>query len=244
MSPSAIAEQAITAGLDLIAISDHNAAGNSTALKEYSRVQAGEISCFYGIEAQTREEVHILCLFDEAGAALDFGDFLDGYLPPVENDEEYFGMQLIVDEHEEVKQKVDKLLSNSLNLSTTQLARKTYEYGGVAIPAHICRQAYGIVTQLGFIPTIEGEPFEALELSAETGMEKLKQLVPDWKQFGIVKFSDAHTLDQIGKISTLFAMEEPTIEEFRKALRGDEDRGILEYRKNQEPAEENNGPES
>ena len=51
-----------------------------------------------GMELQTREEVHLLCLFDTLEQLAAWQNLVNGHLPPLENDIEYFGEQFVVDE--------------------------------------------------------------------------------------------------------------------------------------------------
>ncbi|MBN1934335.1 MAG: PHP domain-containing protein, partial [Anaerolineae bacterium] len=62
MIPPLIVQQALEMGLDAIAITDHNCAANVSAVIEAAR-DSGLI-VLPGMEVQSREEVHLLCLFD------------------------------------------------------------------------------------------------------------------------------------------------------------------------------------
>ena len=58
--------------------------------------------CLYGMEAQTAEEIHVLCLFSSLNEALNFGDFIYTLLPPFMNVPEKTGDQVYVDEEENI----------------------------------------------------------------------------------------------------------------------------------------------
>ena len=67
MTPNNIANMAALSGLDVIAVTDHNTAGNARAV-----VEAGEkagVCVVPGIELETSEEVHVLLLFGDVAAA-------------------------------------------------------------------------------------------------------------------------------------------------------------------------------
>ena len=74
---------------------------------------------------------------------------------------------------------------------------------------------------LGFIP--DGLLFDALELSP---MSKLDEWIV--KDFGVpfITSSDAHYLNDIGRVSTVFSMNAVTVEELRKALKGQDGRKV------------------
>ncbi|MEJ2558057.1 MAG: PHP domain-containing protein [Anaerolineae bacterium] len=62
MIPPFIVREALKNKIDLIAITDHNASANAGAVQ---KAAAGTgLTVLPGMELQTREEVHVLCLFD------------------------------------------------------------------------------------------------------------------------------------------------------------------------------------
>ena len=65
MIPPLIVQRALALYLDVIAITDHNTADNAGAVIEAAEVIAGPtLTVLPGIEVTTREEAHMLCLFD------------------------------------------------------------------------------------------------------------------------------------------------------------------------------------
>ena len=63
-----IVQRAVAAGMDGIALTDHQSARNTPAIAECAR-RAG-LACLYGLEVCTAEEVHTLALFDDVEQAL------------------------------------------------------------------------------------------------------------------------------------------------------------------------------
>lgn len=61
MTPNNIVNMALIKGLDIIAVTDHNSAANLPAILEVGKKQG--LMIVPGIEVQTKEEVHIICLF-------------------------------------------------------------------------------------------------------------------------------------------------------------------------------------
>ena len=63
MQATAIVKQAKEVGLDMIGICDHNSAENVMAVKKAAEKEG--LTVIGGIEVTSREEIHILALFDE-----------------------------------------------------------------------------------------------------------------------------------------------------------------------------------
>lgn len=195
MSPSAIARQAGAAGLNAIALSDHNCAFNLPAFAVACRQEG--IACLYGLEVTSAEEAHMLCLFDRLEAALELGDRVYESLPDIRNIPDRFGDQPIVDEHDEIIGFAEKYLISASEYDVRSLLDMVHALGGLFIPAHIDRQVFGIISQLGFLPQ---EAFDAVELTPR-GNDRLARHYP------VVRNSDAHHLSAIGTGCTEFEID-------------------------------------
>ena len=55
-----------------------------------------------GIEVESAEEVHIICLFPDTETACRFGEVVRKNLPDIRNDAELFGYQYIMDENDDI----------------------------------------------------------------------------------------------------------------------------------------------
>jgi hypothetical protein len=197
MSPSSIVEAAQAAGLNAIALSDHNCGFN---LPAFDVVCArAKMACLYGVEVTSQEEAHILCLFDQLDVAVAWGDAVYEGLPPVPNRPDRFGDQPIVNADNEILGFAEKFLIAASCFSVSQIVAEVHQRGGLCIPAHIDRRVYGIIAQLGFLPE---DPFDAVELTPR-GRVKLA------KGFPIVRHSDAHQLAAIGRAFTSYEL--PTL---------------------------------
>ena len=193
MSPSAIAERSIAAGLGCIALTDHNSARNCPAMQAVCR-QKG-LACLFGMEITSIEEVHLLALFDECEAALDFGDFIYERLPDIRNDPDAFGDQVYVDENENILGEVDKYLGAGVLLSIDAIGDEVHSRGGLFIPAHVDRPLYSMVSQLGFIP--DGN-YDALEFSRHF-LRRGDDVAPvNPGGYPVITNSDSHFLEGIG----------------------------------------------
>jgi len=203
MSPRAIIKEAGGKGLNLIAITDHNAYGNC---KVAFRLACEEhIEFLFGMEIQTREEVHLLCYFNSLKMLERWGKYIYNFLAPVANKPRYFGEQLLVDEDDNIIGREPRLLLNSLDLSLEEAEQNTRSWGGMVIPAHIDREPFGILCQLGFIP--ESFSGKVVEISGNTPWERLTRDFPHLKRYRPIFSSDAHFLRDIGRRFTDFYVE-------------------------------------
>ena len=206
MSPSAVVRRALERGLDLIAICDHNSAENVAAVTRAAE-QAGP-AVIGGMEITSREEVHVLGLFQEdrlLSAAQDVVyDNLTG-----QNEPDIFGEQLVMDGQDRVIRHNRRLLIGATDLTLDDVVRAVHEFGGIAIASHVDRPSFSVISQLGFIPA-------DLDLD---GVEVCSEEVPDLpKRLPVLRSSDAHRLEEIGTRRTRFLMEQPTHAEIRMAL--------------------------
>jgi PHP family Zn ribbon phosphoesterase len=222
MSPRKIIQQSMEVGLDIIAICDHNSAENAGAA-----VREGErkgIRVLPGLEICSREEVHILALFDDPEPAQEMQAYVYDHLPG-ENNSKVFGFQVIANEQDEVIGENPRLLIGATRLGLHDIVDKTHLLGGINISCHVDRPAYGIINQLGFIPgdlTLDG-----LEVSYHISIAEAVKTIAGIGNFSCVTASDAHYLNDIGKACTVFQMAEPTLEEIRLALAKKDGRRII-----------------
>jgi PHP family Zn ribbon phosphoesterase len=216
MSPKAIVETSLKAGLDLIAVCDHNSAENVGAAKRAGRERG--IAVLAGMEISSKEEVHSLALFDTEEQALDLQGLIYRHLKGT-NRPEIFGEQVIANEFDEVEGFSDRLLIGAVQLSLSEILDAVHRLGGISIASHVDRPSFSITSQLGFLP--EDLPFDALEISRHATRLSVLSSVSGSDRFPMVTFSDAHFPEDIGKAYTVFFLEEATVSEIRMALRGE-----------------------
>ena len=96
MTPLRIIEKAASLGLNIIAISDHNSAENAEVARKLGMEKG--INAIPGMEVTSSEEVHVLGLFRHIEDALKMQNIVYENLQPGENDENVFGMQVVVNE--------------------------------------------------------------------------------------------------------------------------------------------------
>lgn len=215
MSPRNIVREAKRKGLDVIGICDHNSAENVPAVEKNATPEG--IAVIGGMEVTSKEEVHILALFANEADLHSLQEIVHENLHGT-NDEKLYGEQVIVNEEEEVVGFSDKLLIGATDISIERLVDLIHERGGLAIAAHVDREGFGIIGQLGFIP--EGLPLDALELADPTK----RDCIPPGVCLPLITSSDAHKLEDVGKRSTTFLMQAANAGEIKRCLTGLEGR--------------------
>lgn len=193
MTPASIAGFLTLSGADVVAVSDHNSARNLPAAKK--ACNAFGIKLLPAIEVNTAEEIHLLCYFSEIEQALELGEKIYGTLPDVRADPSVWGSQLVFDENDRVLAKIDKLLTLASGFDIYQMTALIRKLGGIAVPAHVDRDAFSLLSVLGFMP--DDLSFSCIELVRPHKYAELteKKLLPDG--LATLVSSDAHNLTQL-----------------------------------------------
>jgi 3',5'-nucleoside bisphosphate phosphatase len=216
MSPKSIVGRAKEAGLDIIAITDHNMAENSVRAGGFN-TETGAPLVLFGMELQTVEELHLLIILGDEETAMELQQLVYHHLPDLRNDPEYFGDQVVLDEQDEIVRFEERLLLNSSTLPLDEAVAWVKAKGGLAIPSHIDSPTFSIISQLGYVP--DDLPFDALEVArTERVKDILAFILP--KDIPLVSFSDAHYLKDIGKRRIRLTMDEPSFAGVAEALKG------------------------
>ena len=208
MSPGEIVARAKAAGMDGIALTDHQSARNCPAIAECAK-RAG-LRCLYGLEVQTAEEVHTVALFDTVEQALAMTDFVYAAMPKRVNDPETFGDQPVVTWDDDIVELEWRILAMGCRHFIPETAAKVHELGGLYIAAHIDRPNFSVLSALGTIPEPPTVPsassrtgadnyFDAVELS-RTADESI--WLPQASKYAVTRSSDAHNLDDVARVWT------------------------------------------
>ena len=202
MIPPLIVAEVARKGLDVIAVTDHNATGNVAAMMEAARGTG--LTVLPGMELLTREEVDVLCLFDTLDQVRAWQAQVDGWLLPLENDPETFGPQFLVDAEGEYIEDDVVMRKLPASVGLEEAARQVHALGGLVIPAHIERTVYGLMHVLGvWPPDLEAD---AVEVSHNLRPHRARELYPSLPDIPIITNSDAHFLDWIGHVRTVFLL--------------------------------------
>lgn len=216
MTPPLVLERARELGIDALAITDHNSAENVGAF--LAKGEEMGIKVIPGMELQTCEDVHLLCLFDTLEQVLEFQAFVYDLLPPMKNRTESYGEQVLVDKDGRKSGEKNELLLAGADLSVEQAVLRVHSLNGLCIASHINRQAFSIWGHLGCIPPELG--LDGVELTShllkETG--QLQYL----KKAGInyLISSDAHYLADLTFPRCFACIAGCTVAELRMALHG------------------------
>lgn len=210
MTPHSIAGMSYINGLDIIAVADHNTARNVRAVSRAA--EEFGILVVPAIEAETAENIHVLCLFPDIDSAEKMGQILESHLPPIKNRPDIFGEQIIMNEVDEKTGSMEVLLINATDMPIEEVKKQTEALGGVCIAGHIDREKNGIIATLGEVP--KHLSFSTLELSRKAPDDFLKE-----DCYKYIVDSDAHYLTDISEKKNYMELEERTIEEILKKLR-------------------------
>ena len=223
MYPRAVVAMSLARRLDVIAICDHNASENIPHVIKCA--EGTGLVVLPGMEIMSSEEVHVLALFDKLDNLNPLQELVYSHLPG-KNNEDLFGCQAIVNEHDEVEGLSERFLIGATTLPLSEIVNGIHNLGGLAIAAHIDRESFGILGQLGFIP--DGLWLDALEISRQTGLAAARRRYPDLARSAFIESSDSHVITDIGKGITRALLEEATTAELKMAFEKKGGRSILE----------------
>lgn len=229
MSPDAIVQRALDAGLDAIAVCDHNASQQTPLIREEGAKRG--LTVFFGMELTTREEAHCIALMPDMQATRKLQEWVDTFLIKVTNNPARLGDQVWVDKGQRIAGSIGWYLNTPIDRSVEQIAAVIGCLGGLFIPAHLDRKANSLVGQLGFLP--RELPVAAIEYNHPARLAELLRAHPDLQKHTAYTASDAHFPDQIGSNPSWLYAGECTFEELRKAFDGVDRRRIVS--RSQEP---------
>ena len=214
MTPRNIVQKAKEKGLQIIGITDHNSTKNALLVKELAQKEG--IFVLAGAEITTKEEVHCLAFFEKEEQLNQFQEFIDSKMTFIPNPDGHFGYQPVIDEEENILELITNYLPAALKSGISEIQSEVDQLKGIFIPAHVTRSANGIFSQLGIIPS--GVKFDALGISGNVSEKDVRKHYVLGKEITLVQNSDAHFLPQIGKIYSIFNIEELSFSDIKMAL--------------------------
>ena len=221
MIPPLIVRRARELGLEILAITDHNAADNVQAVIEAA--DGTELTILPGMEVQSREEVHLLCLFDTVSQVMAWQEQVSAALPDAENDEAFFGAQFVVDADGSYRATVERLLAVSTALSVEEVVAGVLALGGIVLAAHVDRPSYSLLGNLGFVPP--GLRIAGMEISRHCDPAEVVQRWPQMAGYGLIVGGDAHRLEEM-TARTMVKVADPVVHEIALALSSKDGRRV------------------
>lgn len=213
MSPVNIVDMALKKGLKIISVTDHNTLKHCKVTSEIA--QKHGIFFIPGVEITTIEEVHCLAYFPTIFDAEKFDKLLENSINKISINNQNIDIQLIVNENEEILGQVDYWLLAATKFTINELEKVVHNHNGLFVPAHVDRQAFGVIAQLGFMPP--DLKIDAIEAISPT--ELLQKKFPEFSKHKILHSSDAHYINDIGERFTPLSMEKFDFEHFALALK-------------------------
>ena len=201
-TPNNIAGMAYLSGIKIVALTDHNTAKNCPAFFEAAKRYG--IIPIAGVELTTAEDIHLVCLFEKLESAMDFDEYLQNRRVLIKNRTDIFGDQLILDAEDEVIGSEEFLLPNATTISLDEAPGIVREFGGICYPAHIDRDANGIIAILGTLPPTP--VFSCIEMRDGNKMNEYKERFLLEDKLFIVS-SDAHYLTDINESNNSFELD-------------------------------------
>jgi len=225
MTPPAIVAAAVQCGLAMIAVCDHNSAGNVAATQQAA---GGSLAVIAGMEIMSSEEAHVIGLFPDAASACAAGAEVAATLPDLKARAARSASgaksrrrrpahveQRLMDSAGRVIGLGPKMLSVASRFTLSETVQLIHRHGGLAIAAHVNRPSFSVISQLGLFPADAG--FDAVEIFespiSAAGRKPATYGLP------ALRSSDSHDLVQIGSTWTALEMRRPVFDELVLALR-------------------------
>ena len=200
VTPEQIVEAAKVAGLDVIAVTDHNTAEGIARVRQIGTEKG--LFVFPGIELSTKGG-HVIALFE-----------LDTPVEPLRDLLDYIGFTR--------EDWGDGTMMTGLG--TEEVFKRIAERGGIAIAAHIERWPSGFLktneSRRAKIKIHNSRYLSALEITVRQDKSLWNNgLVRNYhKKYACIQGSDAHALDEIGRRPVYIQMEKVSLESLRSAF--------------------------
>ena len=188
-TPNNLAGMGTLNGLNIMALTDHNTCKNCPAFFKAAKKQG--IIPIAGMELTTAEDIHIIFLFENLDSAMEFDNLVESKRFLIKNKIEIFGNQLIMDGEDNIIGREENLLINATSITVDECVDLAKQFGGICYPAHIDRDANGIIAILGTVPEDCG--FKAIEFYDREKIDFYIENHPI-KNCQILIGSDAHHL--------------------------------------------------
>jgi 3',5'-nucleoside bisphosphate phosphatase len=194
MIPPLIVERALQAGLGLIAITDHNASANVGAVIEAAC--GTPLQVLPGMELQTGDQVHLLCLFDSLEQLDAWQCQVDRAMPCAANRSDSLGEQFVTNAAGEFVRRESRLLLVPVQIPLPAAVERVNALGGLVIPAHVDRAKNGLLALQRC--ALEQLKIAACEISPNISENAAREQFHLPVELALIRSSDAHWLDALG----------------------------------------------
>lgn len=203
MTPNNISGMLKLAGIKVAALTDHNSLKNCPAF--FEAAERNGIIPIAGVEITTLEDIHVVCLFRRLSAAMEFDVELYRHRVLIKNKTEVFGDQLILDGKDATVSTEPYFLTNATDLSVDDIPLLVKNFNGISYPAHVDREANGIIAILGDFP--EKPAFDCVEFRSFENKEKYIKAYDKLVGKKVLYGSDSHFLCGIKDAANAFEFE-------------------------------------
>lgn len=204
MTPNTIAGLCALSDIRIAALTDHNTAGNCPAFwkacKRYGVIPVA------GMELTTAEDIHVICIFETLDEAMAFNEVVAVRRKRLPNKAEVFGSQYYMDDEDRITGEEPDLLIYATDITLEEVPALVENLNGICWPAHIDRDANGLLAILGFFP--EYPKFPVVELNDYGNLDELKTRNACLENKLILECSDAHYMEQIRDGKAWFLLDD------------------------------------
>lgn len=213
MTPNNLVHMAALAGLQVIAVADHNTTKNVPAAMAVGE-QSG-VLVVPAMELTTKEDIHVLCLLPSLEQAEAFREYVYARLPQRKNRPKAFGHQYVMDAQDEILEEEPQLLSFGADIGIYEVKALLEQYEGLAVPAHIDRASYSLIGVMGLVDPEMG--FSVYETTIACDRQALMEKYHFTG--GFLSNSDAHDLIAIQDAARTLEISELTPRSVIEAVR-------------------------
>lgn len=200
MTPNNIVNMAVLKGLQAIAITDHNCADNVKPCIDAAIDLP--ITIIPGMEIETAENIHMISLFANVESAMLVSKIIGEHLPKIQNKPSIFGEQIVMDKNDKIIEFKEQFLITACNLDVYSVCDIVRKNDGVIFPAHIDKNSYSILSNLGSIPT--ELMFKNVEVKNPSFFKADNDIA---KKYNVLSSSDAHYLGDIAEKTNFIEVE-------------------------------------
>jgi PHP family Zn ribbon phosphoesterase len=212
MTPNNILNMVMLKNLDIIAITDHNSAKQLMIFKELS--ESYDFLIVPGIEVTVKEGFDVLCYFNTFEDALVLDEFLEQSL--TDDWGNYTKENQVITDIYDLEQTTFNKSLQGTTLAYNELSVKVRELNGAIVLAHIDRKNQSALSNYN----LDDIDFDAIEVQKYFKDSYIKDN-PKLSKYITLYNSDSHSLLQISEQEEFIELENKTVPNLIKYLKGE-----------------------